>query len=541
MKPQKLCSSFKIIPVALLHISLYRTAWAQEDLDTKFWTNLNPSDADIRRDLICEGPLPQWMLPIIPGRWDPNQETSLLRLCASPQYGGVRDPTINTEFWQGGRRERFSGYRAVGLFCYGPFNGLSPEPVPDLSVQDTIVNWPTGVYRSKRETRYDFPALTLYCRQRCYCKHPYGLAQNSKPKEVAKSQQLTPVTPGSRAVNVIRIQRTDYARLWIAMDEYLRPEDIGPNLPTVKVKYSTAKWMEKNIDKGVAQVEKDLIDLGVNSYTANRIGDLDSARERPKILFNLRDITTEHSTTERDYVIWSKNRVLCDSRPGVPLVPFPDPYNRRDFRSAQDICPAALSGGNPGANAGAYCDVGDESPSNTDVTVEPDVWFSDEYTPRLSWTWGGSWRFSTRIRHWCWERCWCANSPRPKKRPAAGVFPITPLTSLTKLPYSTGVKIVKIKGSKDDMGGAGASKGCDKSGCIVMSNENPNVNDPWPGVFPSPKMLRTRPRLPAAALAQAQLRPIATQALMPGVVVWCHSGGWPDGWASIQLRREVSV
>ena len=40
------------------------------------------------------------------------------------------------------------------------------------------------------------------------------------------------------------------------------------------------------------------------------------------------------------------------------------------------------------------------------------VWFSDEMTPRLNWTWaGGDFFAAGSIRFYCWQRCACDSSP----------------------------------------------------------------------------------------------------------------------------------
>lgn len=59
------------------------------------------------------------------------------------------------------------------------------------------------------------------------------------------------------------------------------------------------------------------------------------------------------------------------------------------------------------ANAGGYC-----HRSDTDAGPTNTVWFSDDMTPRLDWTWAGGNLFaSAAIRYWCWQRCACQDSP----------------------------------------------------------------------------------------------------------------------------------
>lgn len=42
------------------------------------------------------------------------------------------------------------------------------------------------------------------------------------------------------------------------------------------------------------------------------------------------------------------------------------------------------------------------------------VWFSDELTPRLEWTWGTNFFASAAIRTYCWRRCTCRLNPDPE-------------------------------------------------------------------------------------------------------------------------------
>ena len=60
------------------------------------------------------------------------------------------------------------------------------------------------------------------------------------------------------------------------------------------------------------------------------------------------------------------------------------------------------------ANAGGYCHTGID-PTTSDLTRT--VWFSDEFTPRLEWTWSGNFLASVAIRTYCWRRCACEYRP----------------------------------------------------------------------------------------------------------------------------------
>lgn len=55
------------------------------------------------------------------------------------------------------------------------------------------------------------------------------------------------------------------------------------------------------------------------------------------------------------------------------------------------------------ANAGGYC-----HRSDTPDGPKSEVWFSDDMTPRLDWTWaGGNFFASASIRFFCWQHCNC--------------------------------------------------------------------------------------------------------------------------------------
>ena len=63
-----------------------------------------------------------------------------------------------------------------------------------------------------------------------------------------------------------------------------------------------------------------------------------------------------------------------------------------------------------GANAGGYC----HRSELPDGTPHREVWFSDEFTPRHDWTYGGNNVFaSMAIRGYCKFRCACAKDPLP--------------------------------------------------------------------------------------------------------------------------------
>ncbi|MCJ1277055.1 hypothetical protein MMC21_004864 [Puttea exsequens] len=104
------------------------------------------------------------------------------------------------------------------------------------------------------------------------------------------------------------------------------------------------------------------------------------------------------------------NMITCFGR--LPTFTLPPPYDQpSDFRNNQELCATHLSGGLAGANAGGYCHRSTQSPLHP---VGREVFFSDELTPRLDWTWaGGDFFFSAAVRYHCWSNCMC-NDGRPK-------------------------------------------------------------------------------------------------------------------------------
>lgn len=69
------------------------------------------------------------------------------------------------------------------------------------------------------------------------------------------------------------------------------------------------------------------------------------------------------------------------------------------------------------ANAGAYCHRSDNSGGSFTRTV----WFSDELTPRLEWTWSNNFFAAAAIRFHCWQRCACSKNPS-KEDPVTSLF-----------------------------------------------------------------------------------------------------------------------
>ncbi|KAI9673622.1 MAG: hypothetical protein M1817_002259 [Caeruleum heppii] len=100
----------------------------------------------------------------------------------------------------------------------------------------------------------------------------------------------------------------------------------------------------------------------------------------------------------------SQFEVTC--RGPRPHWPLPGPLTLDDLQGngdiLQQICAVKFFGGHARANAGAYCR------RNPDGSAE--VFFSDELTPRLEWTWDNL-AASATIRRLCHQYCYCTNVP----------------------------------------------------------------------------------------------------------------------------------
>ncbi|KAI9680095.1 MAG: hypothetical protein M1817_005111 [Caeruleum heppii] len=105
------------------------------------------------------------------------------------------------------------------------------------------------------------------------------------------------------------------------------------------------------------------------------------------------------------------NRITCSGP--IPRFPLLPPYETHHFRSLTQLCAAQLSGGSTAANSGGYCHRNSNGGS--------DVWFSDEMTPRVEWTWA-NFLASAATRYHCWQHCRCSSGPRPENRTVAPMW-----------------------------------------------------------------------------------------------------------------------
>jgi hypothetical protein len=74
------------------------------------------------------------------------------------------------------------------------------------------------------------------------------------------------------------------------------------------------------------------------------------------------------------------------------------------------------------------------------------IWWSDEFTPRLEWTWRANRNFASSIRAHCFAHCWCRGQRAQRVNVDPGFIELTEQTSIQKI--STGLKtLFKPKGS----------------------------------------------------------------------------------------------
>ena len=193
-----------------------------------------------------------------------------------------------------------------------------------------------------------------------------------------------------------------------------------------------------------------------------------------------------------------ENSVEC----GGPLPSFsiPNPFDTHDYRNNQELCAAQLAGGNPAANAGAYCHRIDSR--------ERVLSFADDMTPRLDWTWSGAtgsdFFLAAAVRFHCWKNCRCRHSTTIKNYFDPSIrmweFLLERLPPGDVMPVGSG-NLYPMGSSTDSKGkpragyqpGSGPSTACSTNasdlGCIV----------PWPTELLGP--------VPGQVLALGTLKP----------------------------------
>ncbi|KAI9675033.1 MAG: hypothetical protein M1817_001439 [Caeruleum heppii] len=96
-----------------------------------------------------------------------------------------------------------------------------------------------------------------------------------------------------------------------------------------------------------------------------------------------------------------QNTIDCQGP--LPDWSLPGSTQRTDYIGLKELCAVQLSGGRPAANAGGYCHRNPPGSRNPN----PEVWFSDAFTPRVEWTWD-NFLASAAIRFHCRRYCRCS-------------------------------------------------------------------------------------------------------------------------------------
>lgn len=195
-----------------------------------------------------------------------------------------------------------------------------------------------------------------------------------------------------------------------------------------------------------------------------------------------------------DIGITPGNRIRCQGP--LPDFPLPDGFDRNDFADNQELCATQLAGGNPAANAGAFCYR--LSPSSSDI--ERVISFADDQTPRLSWTWGGqngaAFLFSAAIRFHCWKNCLCDNRTKLKNY-------VDPQVRIWEFLIGKFPDLHISKGNQWPLGSSTDSKGKTRTSsrgannpsaqCAAAPDKPATCTAPWPFevLGPLPKALET--------------------------------------------------
>ena len=237
--------------------------------------------------------------------------------------------------------EQYDG-RSMQLLCADQlYGGSNTKPNFRGYCHDGDVLFGPDNMLRKRPNRYE--RIRLECRTRCFCNNDLENPQQ-QPKGVATTRRT-----------------------------YLNARNEGALVMTMDV--------QTTIRRG------SLVDLLTRLYHYDR--------QEP-------NPTTFLTPKQYDVLgILKRNLIQC----GGPLPSFslPIPFDVHDFASNQELCAVQLAGGNPAANAGAYChDINGR---------EKVVSFADDMTPRLDWTWDGAggeaFFLAVAVRFHCWKNCIC--------------------------------------------------------------------------------------------------------------------------------------
>ena len=193
-----------------------------------------------------------------------------------------------------------------------------------------------------------------------------------------------------------------------------------------------------------------------------------------------------------DVGITPGNKIQCHGP--LPGFPLPDGFDQHDFANNQALCATQLAGGNPAANAGAYCHRTIPSSRNERV-----VSFADDQTPRLSWTWdggnGAAFLYSAAVRLHCWKNCICQDRTKLKNY-------LDPQVRMWEALVQAFPQLYYGKGNKYPMGSSTDSKGKPRTSsrgannpskqCAATPDKPATCTPPWPSEIlgPLPKALK---------------------------------------------------
>ncbi|KAI9893851.1 MAG: hypothetical protein M1814_005404 [Vezdaea aestivalis] len=376
------------------------------------------------RNITCPGPAPPFRLPIYP-TLDLNSLT-LQTLCAAPRYGGL--PAFSLFDLPVEAAIRFS----TGFYCLGP---LHPENAPRSTLPDVAFDT-SPLPPVVPSTLFDWVRLNLFCRERCFCSNVTGTSIALKPYGFTDSQRLLPVALGFQPYSVRELRLHEDNRL-------TRLPFAISNLPKSAIIWHSQRRAQSSV-RG--------------------------------------ELTSDQVTIS----LSPRNWIACLPHTPIPPLRMPPPYtdHNSDFRSLRELCAVSLDGGNPGANAGAYCHPASPHARGT-PRRKSQLWFSDAATPRLEWTWTHGFRFAAQLRAYCFAFCWCASEePQPIEDRAGYAFlRLLEDVDLVRLPSGQGV--ISRKGGGEvvlpKMGAGHRSCAQDTSGsCPAAGEGGDGQYDYWP-------------------------------------------------------------
>ena len=390
----------------------------------------------------CDGPLPDFGLPVLPG-WNLSQST-LQEICAMQAYGG-EDPEYQGEL-----------SRNLNFFCLGSSQSLTSHRGP-----------PQVAFSAQgRDSILRNPRLLLYCRDRCYCDRwvdPNSPPLTQKPEGVPASNLMSWISLGSVATLDITPSMV-YEIKVEERDDFTNPtihQLLDRQMMVWTTRIRSANWRFHGASYGLFPQPDRYVSLDPLNY------------------------------------------IKCESGSLPRYLTPPAPYDNADqFPTILEFCGTAFSGGNPAANSGGYCH---NTPTKNGLDLRQ-VFFSDDLTPRVDWTWSGSLVWTARARFFCWSKCWCAHQPRRHRRSGAGMWRILDDMRILGLGDGTG----NIMLQKADNGHStlfpilNLPKQIDSAGqsgeCRV---QNVDICHGWPSNVLGPKP--TTPPLPTNDIEMASL------------------------------------